>query len=152
MPATFESIASGIASGEAIELRGLKMRSPWVDMIALCNTIDLSGRDFSLAVVVPRTSYFQWLAAFAARKGLDPRRLHAPEEDAVVVIPSTQRFSEPGSLGQFIDAIKPKLLASELARVLAEPSDVPHPITSEAFDMYFELIIRDSVLFLSDLT
>jgi hypothetical protein len=123
-----------------------------MDINSVCKTIDLNRREFSLLLVNPKTSFIDWLADFAQQKGWTKYRMYSDEENAVLIIPKVNRFSMPGSLGQFLKNIKPKLLLAELSRFRATPSDFGRPITDETFDAFFDVHVRDSALFMSDLT
>jgi hypothetical protein len=118
----------------------------------LCDTIDLAKRDCSLVLVSPKESLLEWLSVFWKRKGLDKYRNYIPEENTVLVIPNMDRFSEVGSLEQFLDEMKPKLLFAELGRFHASPEDFGRPLTKDAFDEFFDIALRDSasIHFMSD--
>jgi hypothetical protein len=118
----------------------------------LCDTIDLAKRDFSLVLVSPKEALLEWLSAFWKRKGLEQYRNYIPEENTVLVIPNMDRFSEVGSLGRFLDEMKPKLLFAELGRFHASPEDFGRPLTKEMFDGFFDIALRDSasIRFVSD--
>ncbi len=119
----------------------------------LCNTIDLAKRDFSLVLVSTKGTLLEWLGAFWKRKGLEQYRNFIPEENTVLVIPNMDRFSEIGSLEQFLNEMKPKLLFAELGRFHASPEDFGRPLTKETFDEFFDIALRDSasIRFVSDL-
>lgn len=118
----------------------------------ICDTIDLDKRDFSLALVSPREKTLAWLTEFWSLKGLDQYRNYIPEENTVLVIPNLDRFSEVGSLEQFLNEMKPKLLVAELCRFHASLADFAQPPSKEAFDEFFEITLRDSasIRFMSD--
>ncbi len=119
----------------------------------ICDTIDLDNRDFSLVLVSPKETLLEWLGAFWKRKGLEQYRNYIPEENTVLIIPSIGRFSEVGSLGQFLDEMKPKLLFAELVRFDASPEEFGRPLTKSTFDETFDIALRDSasIHFMSDL-
>jgi hypothetical protein len=118
----------------------------------LCDTIDLAKRDFSLVLVSPKETLLGWLSAFWKQKGLEKHRNYIPEENTVMVIPNIDRFSEIGSLEQFLDELKPKLLFRDLVRFRASPEDFGRPLTKETFDEFFDIALRDSasIHFISD--
>jgi hypothetical protein len=117
----------------------------------LRDTIDLNRRDFSLILVEPRPIFLEWLGEFAKREGWEGYRLFVPEDDTVLVIPSIDRFSEPGSLEEFVNALKPNLLRLELIRFHVKGIELG-TITNETFDKFFAVSVRDRVHFMSDLT
>ena len=123
-----------------------------MNMQHLCDTIDLPKRDFSLVLVSPKEKLLEWLRAFWKRKGLEQYRNYIPEENTVLVIPNMDRFSEVGSLGRFLDEMKPKLLFAELGRFHASPEDFGRLLTKEMFDGFFDIALRDSasIRFVSD--
>ena len=116
----------------------------------VCSTIDLERREFSMVIVDPRPNLLEWLDAFVKSKGREKYRFYAPEENTVLIIPKIDSFAEPGSLNDFLNEIKPKLLRAELSRFRATPEDLG-PLTKETFDKFFELSVRSSPLFMSDL-
>jgi hypothetical protein len=118
----------------------------------LCDTIDLAKRDFSLVLVSPKEKLLNWFSAFWKRKGLDKYRNYIPEENTVLVIPNIDRFSEVGSLEQFLDGLKPKLLFRDLVRFRASAEDFGRPLTKETFDEFFDVALRDSasITYISD--
>ena len=104
--------------------------------------VDLSGamtsRLDAMAIQGPKEALLEWLSAFWKRKGLEQYRNYIPEENTVLVIPNMDRFSEVGSLGQFLDEMKPKLLFAELGRFHASPEDFGRPLTKDTFDEFFD--------------
>ena len=120
---------------------------------ALCDTIDLAKRDFSLILVKPREAFLEWVNAFVKLKGLEVYRMCIPEENTVLVIPNRDRFSYQSCFEDFLNVMKPKLLHAELSRIhKASPAEFGHPITKETFDKFFEIALRDSasIRFMSD--
>ena len=120
---------------------------------ALCDTIDLAKRDFSLILVNPREAFLEWVNAFVKLKGLEVYRMCIPEENTVLVIPNRDRFSYQSCFEDFLNEMKPKLLLAELSRIhKASPEEFGHPITKETFDKFFEIALRDSasIRFMSD--
>lgn len=118
----------------------------------LTDTIDFEKRDFSIVLVSPKEKLLEWMRPFWNRKGYGPYRNYVPEENTVLIIPSMERFSEPGSLQHFLDEMKPKLLYAELGRFHASPEDFGHPLTKDTFDEFFDVALRDSnsIHFVSD--
>jgi hypothetical protein len=112
---------------------------------ALLDTIDLKNRDISLVLITPKDTLFHWLDEFITLKGLQEYRLYALEENTVLVIPNVDRFTKPGSLHEFLDEMKPRLLLSELHRFqITGPEDFKRPITKETFDEFFRIELRTS--------
>jgi len=123
-----------------------------MDIQQLCDTIDLAKRDFSLVLVSPKDKLLEWLHPFWQMKGLEQYRNYIPEENTVLVIPNIDRFSAVGSLEEFLDEMKPKLLVAELGRFHASLAEFGRPVTKETFDELFDIGLRDaaSIHFMSD--
>lgn len=118
----------------------------------LFDTIDFAKRDFSLVLVSPKDKLLERLRPIWEQKGYGQYRNYVPEENTVLVIPNIDRFTKPGSLQEFLDGMKPKLLFAELGRFHASPDEFGHPLTKETFDEFFDIALRDSasIRFLSD--
>lgn len=120
---------------------------------ALSDTIDFASRDFSLLLVSPKQPLLEWLRTFMVAKQLEAYRLYIPEENTVLVIPNRDRFAEPNSFDEFLNYMKPKLLRLELTRFCnATAEEFGKPMTTETFDEFFKIAIRDSaaIRFMSD--
>lgn len=69
--------------------------------------------------------------------------IYFPEEDSVILVPHVSKFPDYSAFLDFIERIKPKLLARELGRF-----GIPYPaekITAREFESLFSLGIRDEV-------
>lgn len=114
--------------------------------------VDPANVDFSLLIVTAKQPFIEWIKAFFTKQGLGEYDIYFPEDDAVWLIPKIEKFSEPGSYGEFLDEIKPRLLLAELINYGAVEADFQYPITKETFDQFFDLALRNeatpiSVLF-----
>lgn len=92
----------------------------------------------------------EWLETFKKQKGWERYRLYYPEGNLVVIVPNIDRFSMPGQFEQFVERMKPRLLKVGLQRFNASPEDFGHAITTDTFDEYFDLSVRESAMLMSD--
>lgn len=121
-----------------------------MDISELIETINVNSHDCSLLLVDPKVSMLEWLSSFYKGKIHEKYRLYYAEGNLSVLIPKVDRFSKPGSLGDFINRVKPVLLRKELGRFHVTPEDFGHPITAETFDAFFTFSIREAIYLMSD--
>ena len=113
--------------------------------------IDLTGLQFSLLLITPKRPFLDWLAQYNEGQGIGDYDTRLPEEDTVWIIPKLEMFTGPNEFPTYLEAVKPKLLLSELYRFGATERDFPEPITAESFDEYFETAIRTNADLITDL-
>jgi hypothetical protein len=121
-----------------------------MDISKLIDTINVDDHDSSLLLVDPKPSMLEWLNSYVKGKRLEKLRLFYPEGNNSVIIPKIDRFSEPGSIGEFINRMKPGLLRMELRRFQVTPEVFGYPITAETFDAFFTVSVREAVRLMSD--
>jgi hypothetical protein len=121
-----------------------------MDLNALCKTVNFEKHDFSVLLVNPKPALLVWLGDYAKRKGLEKYRLYSPEENLALLIPKIDRFTEPGSFARFLNVMKPRLLSAELSRFGVRTEDWSRSISTETFDDFFEIALRDSPSLISD--
>jgi len=121
-----------------------------MDISKLIETININRHDCSLLLVDPKPNMLEWLSSFYKGKIHEKYRLYYPEGNHAVIIPKVDRFSVPGSLADFINRMKPGLLGRELRRFHVTQEDFGHPITTETFDAFFTVSIREAALLMSD--
>lgn len=117
---------------------------------SLIKSIDMPQRKFSLVLVDPRPAFLEWLERFRLRKGWTESILCLQEENLVVVIPSVNKFSQPGSLEEFLAALKPWLLRAELDRFGIPVSEFEYSLDAASCDLLLDISIRETVALMSD--
>jgi hypothetical protein len=118
------------------------------------DSVDLGRRDFSLALMAPKPPFFEWLDQYSkvAFKGkFKPAQLYPMEYRGAIIIPKKARFTS-ASFSLFLDRLKPSLISTELAKLGRNSrQEFKYPDTQETFDTFFDLQIRESIAFMSDL-
>ncbi len=118
-------------------------------------TVNLSRRDFSLALMTPKLPFLEWLDQYskvAFNGKFKPAQLYPIEYRGVIVVPKKAQFTDSASFISFLDRLKPSLISMELTKLGRNSRrEFEYPDTKETFDAFFDLQVRDSILFMSDL-
>ncbi|HEU0037234.1 MAG TPA: hypothetical protein VFQ53_41775 [Kofleriaceae bacterium] len=111
-------------------------------------TLHTSRREFSLLIAEPTAELLEKLTTEARRKNL-VFPLYAPSDRVALVIPAVDDFTEYGSLGAFIESLKPALLDECILRVGMNRADIDAGLLAD-FDSCVNLQVIDEITLLSD--
>lgn len=107
------------------------------------NSEEFLRHDKSALLITPREQFLEIVRSHAKTQDMDLEEIYFPEEDSVILVPHISKFPDYDAFIDFIESIKPKLLARELGRF-----GIPYPaekITAHEFESLFSLGIRDEV-------
>ncbi|MEM9446630.1 MAG: hypothetical protein AAGA18_14905 [Verrucomicrobiota bacterium] len=115
--------------------------------------MSISSDRYSALIIEPKKEFLEWLEIFLNknRSYAALEELYYKEENAVWLIPPIGSFSSDDDFDNFVNSQKSKLLRVELNRFgvaelfLNEKGD-------SCFDQYFDLVIRDTVNNIGELT